>query len=118
MHFACARPHWVTGEPGTVDAEAVWSIPALAYVGGDGQGPRSDPLQPVCSLQERYVKEVESDKENIILINKADLLNEEQRAAWAQFFESEGVKVVFWSALGERVRLSTAAKVKEVTSLC
>ncbi|KYO34959.1 large subunit GTPase 1-like protein [Alligator mississippiensis] len=73
-----------------------------------------NPLLFRCQDLERYVKEVESDKENIILINKADLLNEEQRAAWAQFFESEGVKVVFWSALGERVRLSTAAKGLEV----
>ncbi|KAJ7412938.1 Large subunit GTPase 1 like protein [Willisornis vidua] len=59
---------------------------------------------------ESYVKEVSKDKENMILINKADLLSEEQRAAWAQFFEKEGVKVVFWSALAERKRLSGEAK--------
>ncbi|KAG6924548.1 large 60S subunit nuclear export GTPase 1 [Chelydra serpentina] len=51
-----------------------------------------------------------SDKENIILLNKADLLSKEQRAAWAQFFEREGVKVVFWSALAEGVRLSAELK--------
>lgn len=47
----------------------------------------------------------------MILINKADLLSEEQRAAWAQFFEKEGVKVVFWSALAECRRLSGEVKV-------
>lgn len=64
-----------------------------------------------CFLQESYVKEVSNDKENMILINKADLLSEEQRAAWAQFFEKEGVKVVFWSALAECRRLSGEVKV-------
>lgn len=47
----------------------------------------------------------------MILINKADLLSEEQRAAWAQFFEKEGVKVVFWSALAECERLCEESKV-------
>ncbi|XP_032634005.2 large subunit GTPase 1 homolog [Chelonoidis abingdonii] len=51
-----------------------------------------------------------SDKENIILLNKADLLSREQRVAWAQFFEREGVKVVFWSALAEGMRLSAEPK--------
>lgn len=48
----------------------------------------------------------------MILINKADLLSEEQRAAWAQFFEKEGVKVVFWSALAECKRLSGEPRVR------
>lgn len=53
------------------------------------------------SLQECYVKEIDTAKENVILINKADLLTAEQRLAWASYFEKEGVKVIFWSALGE-----------------
>ncbi|NXX12835.1 LSG1 GTPase, partial [Podargus strigoides] len=69
-----------------------------------------NPLLFRCQDLESYVKEVSSDKENMILINKADLLSEEQRAAWAQFFEKEGVKVVFWSALAECKRLSGEAK--------
>ncbi|NWI88381.1 LSG1 GTPase, partial [Pitta sordida] len=69
-----------------------------------------NPLLFRCQDLESYVKEVSSDKENMILINKADLLSEEQRAAWAQFFEKEGVKVVFWSALAECERLSGEAK--------
>ncbi|PKU47618.1 hypothetical protein llap_2084 [Limosa lapponica baueri] len=63
-----------------------------------------------ASSWESYVKEVSNDKENMILINKADLLSEEQRAAWARFFEKEGVKVVFWSALAECRRLSGEEK--------
>ncbi|NXS31690.1 LSG1 GTPase, partial [Pomatostomus ruficeps] len=69
-----------------------------------------NPLLFRCQDLESYVKEVSSDKENMILINKADLLSEEQRAAWAQFFEKEGVKVVFWSALAECERLCGESK--------
>ncbi|NXX87001.1 LSG1 GTPase, partial [Urocolius indicus] len=69
-----------------------------------------NPLLFRCQDLESYVKEVSNDKENMILINKADLLSEEQRVAWAQFFEKEGVKVVFWSALAECKRLSGEAK--------
>ncbi|NWZ14274.1 LSG1 GTPase, partial [Agelaius phoeniceus] len=69
-----------------------------------------NPLLFRCQDLESYVKEVSKDKENMILINKADLLSEEQRAAWAQFFEKEGVKVVFWSALAECERLCGESK--------
>ncbi|XP_074448221.1 large subunit GTPase 1 homolog isoform X2 [Larus michahellis] len=69
-----------------------------------------NPLLFRCQDLESYVKEVSNDKENMILINKADLLSEEQRSAWARFFEKEGVKVVFWSALAECRRLSGEAK--------
>ncbi|NXJ16510.1 LSG1 GTPase, partial [Odontophorus gujanensis] len=70
-----------------------------------------NPLLFRCQDLESYVKEVSNDKENMILINKADLLSEEQRAAWAQFFEKEGIKVVFWSALAECRRLSGEVQV-------
>ncbi|KAM4041002.1 large subunit GTPase 1 homolog [Anomaloglossus baeobatrachus] len=69
-----------------------------------------NPLLFRCQDLERYVKEVNSHKENIVLINKADLLTESQRQAWAAYFEKEGVKVVFWSALAEAQRLSEDAR--------
>ncbi|CAJ0947939.1 unnamed protein product [Ranitomeya imitator] len=46
-----------------------------------------NPLLFRCQDLERYVKEVNPHKENIILINKADLLTEYQRQAWAAHFE-------------------------------
>ncbi|XP_074860326.1 large subunit GTPase 1 homolog isoform X2 [Carettochelys insculpta] len=73
-----------------------------------------NPLLFRCQDLECYVKEVSSDKENIILMNKADLLSKEQRLTWAQFFEREGVKVVFWSALAEGLRLNADVKGLEV----
>uniref|UniRef100_A0A8V0YNU0 Large subunit GTPase 1 homolog n=1 Tax=Gallus gallus TaxID=9031 RepID=A0A8V0YNU0_CHICK len=76
-----------------------------------------NPLLFRCQDLESYVKEVSNDKENMILINKADLLSEEQRAAWAQFFEKEGVKVVFWSALAECRRLSGEVKELDADSV-
>lgn len=48
---------------------------------------------------EKYVKEVDSNKMNMILVNKADLLTDEQRAHWANFFDKEGMRVAFFSAI-------------------
>ncbi|XP_064008967.1 large subunit GTPase 1 homolog [Pogoniulus pusillus] len=76
-----------------------------------------NPLLFRCQDLESYVKEVSNDKENMILINKADLLSEEQRAAWAEFFEKEGIKVVFWSALAESKRLSGEVKELETENV-
>lgn len=57
------------------------------------------------------MKELNPAKENLVLLNKADLLSEEQRSAWARFFEGEGVRVVFWSALEEAERLAAGLQV-------
>ncbi|XP_037381206.1 large subunit GTPase 1 homolog [Talpa occidentalis] len=64
-----------------------------------------NPLLFRCEDLECYVKEIDDDKKNIILINKADLLTTEQRSAWATYFEKENVKVIFWSALAEANQL-------------
>ncbi|XP_017870472.1 PREDICTED: large subunit GTPase 1 homolog isoform X2 [Drosophila arizonae] len=47
---------------------------------------------------ERYVKEVDSNKMNMILVNKSDLLTLEQRQHWAQYFDCEGIRTAFYSA--------------------
>lgn len=60
----------------------------------DGRNPllfRSEDL-------ERYVKEVDERKMNMILINKSDFLNAEQREAWAKYFDEQGIRVAFFSA--------------------
>ncbi|KAB1283714.1 Large subunit GTPase 1-like protein [Camelus dromedarius] len=64
-----------------------------------------NPLLFRCEDLECYVKTMDEDKENVILINKADLLTAEQRGTWATFFEKENVKVIFWSALAEAIHL-------------
>ncbi|XP_030877468.1 large subunit GTPase 1 homolog isoform X2 [Leptonychotes weddellii] len=64
-----------------------------------------NPLLFRCEDLECYVKEIDDNKENVILINKADLLTAEQRSSWATYFEKENVKIIFWSALAEAIQL-------------
>lgn len=47
---------------------------------------------------ERYVSEVDSNKLNMILVNKSDLLTLEQRQHWAQYFDCENIRTAFYSA--------------------
>ncbi|KAI9894455.1 MAG: hypothetical protein M1814_003213 [Vezdaea aestivalis] len=47
---------------------------------------------------ERYVKEVDPQKNNLLLINKADMMTVEQREAWADYLEGEGIRYTFFSA--------------------
>uniref|UniRef100_A0A8C6CVN9 Large subunit GTPase 1 homolog n=1 Tax=Moschus moschiferus TaxID=68415 RepID=A0A8C6CVN9_MOSMO len=69
-----------------------------------------NPLLFRCEDLECYVKTIDDNKENVILVNKADLLTAEQRSAWAEFFEKENVKVIFWSALAEAIQLLSNSK--------
>ena len=47
---------------------------------------------------EKYVLEVDPDKRNLLLVNKADLMTLEQRKRWADWFESQGIRFAFYSA--------------------
>ncbi|CAG9840650.1 unnamed protein product [Diabrotica balteata] len=57
-----------------------------------------NPLLFRCEDLEKYVKEVSSDKMNLILINKSDFLTETQRKIWADYFNSIRVQAIFYSA--------------------
>ncbi|XP_011870901.1 PREDICTED: large subunit GTPase 1 homolog [Vollenhovia emeryi] len=57
-----------------------------------------NPLLFRCEDLERYVKEINPDKLNMILLNKADFLTDEQREAWAKYFTDINVQVAFFSA--------------------
>uniref|UniRef100_A0A182MT11 Large subunit GTPase 1 homolog n=1 Tax=Anopheles culicifacies TaxID=139723 RepID=A0A182MT11_9DIPT len=48
---------------------------------------------------ERYVQEVDPNKMNMILINKSDFLTAEQRVQWAKYFDGQGIRVAFYSAV-------------------
>lgn len=48
---------------------------------------------------ENYVKEVDSAKQNILLLNKADFLTEDQRKIWAEYFDEQKIRIAFFSAL-------------------
>ena len=47
---------------------------------------------------EKYVKEVGPKKNNLLLVNKADMMTLSQREAWAQYFEKAGINYRFFSA--------------------
>jgi large subunit GTPase 1 len=47
---------------------------------------------------ENYVKDVDSKKSNLLLINKADMLTENQRKAWAKHLKEAGIAFNFFSA--------------------
>ncbi|KAJ4379354.1 hypothetical protein N0V86_005399 [Didymella sp. IMI 355093] len=47
---------------------------------------------------EVYVKEVDSKKNNLLLVNKADMMTLEQRTAWADYFEENSINYKFFSA--------------------
>ena len=47
---------------------------------------------------ERYVQEVDPNKKNLLLVNKADMMTSRQREAWADYFEKVGINYKFFSA--------------------
>lgn len=47
---------------------------------------------------ENYVKDVDPRKENLLLINKADMLTDKQRRAWAKHLKEAGIAFKFFSA--------------------
>lgn len=58
-----------------------------------------DPLLFRSVDLERYVKEIDERKQNLLLVNKADLLTRKQRVTWAKYFISRGISFTFYSAL-------------------
>lgn len=47
---------------------------------------------------ERYIKHVDARKNNLLLVNKADMMTLEQREAWADYFMEAGIAYKFFSA--------------------
>lgn len=68
-----------------------------------------DPLLFRSPDLEKYVDEFADHKLNILLMNKADLLSDPQREAWAKYFRSNGIRVLFFSARAEMIKLEEEA---------
>ncbi|EHK50676.1 uncharacterized protein TrAtP1_011209 [Trichoderma atroviride] len=47
---------------------------------------------------EHYVKAVDAKKENLLLINKADMMSTKQRKAWGKYLREAGITYKFFSA--------------------
>nr|WCZ58783.1 large subunit GTPase 1 [Seculamonas ecuadoriensis] len=57
-----------------------------------------NPMLFRCRDLETYVNEVDPNKRNFLIINKADFLSKEQREAWVAYFQAEGTEFAFFSA--------------------
>ncbi|RWS28841.1 large subunit GTPase 1-like protein, partial [Leptotrombidium deliense] len=60
-----------------------------------------NPLLFYCEDLVRYVSELSSKKRCIILLNKSDFLNDEQREHWLHYFTRLNITVAFFSAIQE-----------------
>lgn len=76
-----------------------------------------NPLLFRCEDLESYVNEVDSNKVSMLLVNKADLLTQEQREIWAAYFKAINVKAVFWSAVVETERLKQLETLEETNKM-
>jgi large subunit GTPase 1 len=77
-----------------------------------------DPLRYFSEDLMDYAQSVSPTKRSMLLLNKADLLTEECRAAWADYFDTVGVAYSFWSArnaVEEAKQAKLAAKVAGAT---
>ena len=64
-----------------------------------------DPMLYRCRDFEKYVKEVNKEKINLLLVNKSDFLSADQRKIWKNYWKNNGVTCIFWSALVENEKL-------------
>ncbi|KAF2364160.1 GTP binding domain [Trinorchestia longiramus] len=64
-----------------------------------------NPLMFRCTDLEKYVKEVDPAKVNVLLVNKSDFLSEEQRQTWTNYFNDNNIFAVFFSALAASSQL-------------
>src|SRR5699024_7590535 len=57
-----------------------------------------NPLLFRCEDLELYVKQIDSKKKNLLLVNKADMLTDNQREMWADYFDRNNIPFRFFSA--------------------
>ncbi|XP_035232979.1 large subunit GTPase 1 homolog, partial [Stegodyphus dumicola] len=75
-----------------------------------------NPLLFRCSDLETYVKEVDEKKINVLLLNKADFLTEQERKCWCKYFEEAGIRIAFFSALQQIKKASKDNSIKQTAS--
>lgn len=64
-----------------------------------------NPLLFRCEDLETYVRQVDPRKSVMLLINKADFLTRHQRELWVDYFNSIGLRIVFFSAMVEKEKM-------------
>ena len=77
----------------------LWKIVEISHVVVQVVDAR-DPLFYFSHDLSEYVKNISCDtKQNVLLLNKADFLSEEQRRHWAEYFSDSDMKTLFFSAI-------------------
>lgn len=71
---------------------------------------KSIPADTADIAQTQHIKGFRGPRRTLLLINKADLLNDEQRRAWAAYFNEIGVHFAFFSAVDEAARQAAKAQ--------
>ncbi|CAO1633735.1 unnamed protein product [Parajaminaea phylloscopi] len=91
-----------------VESLGVVSKSGLQYVGGVGDGAEEDGAAARAKGQ--------GPRRNLLLINKADLLDQGQRETWARYFDEHGIRYAFFSA-ADAAAVQEAAKAEEEAAL-
>ncbi|OWB56909.1 hypothetical protein B5S28_g2827 [[Candida] boidinii] len=66
---------------------------------------------------EKYVKELNPLKRNLLLVNKADLLTFEQRLEWVRYFQKHNIRYTFFSAAKANEILELEKEQEELDAL-
>lgn len=64
-----------------------------------------DPTFFRCEDLDKYINEVDPRKKTLLLLNKADLLSDDQRFFWGSYLKSKGIDFIFFSALNENKKI-------------
>ncbi len=72
-----------------------------------------NPLLFYTSDLKKYLCELNPPRKMVILVNKSDLLTNTQRIAWTNYFNSEDIKHLFYSAFIEQQKLDDPGSVHE-----
>ena len=76
-----------------------------------------NPLYYRCPDLEKYIKEVDNNKEIIIIVNKADLMAEDIRKNWADYFKTHNIKYIFFSAMTELEKMEKGENLSQAEKI-
>lgn len=70
----------------------------MHHASGNGCKPPNVWEMPTLRTRPSNPTQIDMTKETVLLLNKADLVPQTLRNAWAQYLQEEGWRVLFWSA--------------------
>ena len=73
-----------------------------------------NPLYYRCPDLEKYIKEVDPNKQCVLIVNKADLMYKKIRQNWADYFKINNIKYIFFSATTELEKIEKGENDSEI----